>query len=187
MALDLFAVLFGGAVALLPMFTSDVFHCGPQILGVLRAAPSLGAVVMAVILTHKPLTKNSGLILLGAVAGFGLSMIAFGLSSSLYLSLVLLVISGAMDGVSVWLRSTIFQLVTPKYMKGRVAAVNSMFIGSSNEIGEFESGVTAKLMGLRPSVIFGGCMTLLVVLITAFKAPKLTKLHLATLYKESDG
>lgn len=186
MALDLFAVLFGGAVALLPIFTADVFHCGPHVLGFLRAAPPLGAVLTAMILTHKPLTKNAGLSLLAAVCGFGLSMICFGLSSNLYLSLFLLFISGAMDGVSVWLRTTIFQLLTPNHMKGRVAAVNSMFIGSSNEIGEFESGVTAKLMGLIPSVVFGGCMTILVVLTTAFKAPKLRKLQLDTLYNESE-
>lgn len=184
MALDLFAVLFGGAVALLPIFTAQVFHSGPQVLGMLRAAPPVGALITAIILTHRPLAKNAGIALLAAVAGFGLCMICFGLSNNLYLALTLLALSGALDGVSIWLRSTIFQLVTPKHMKGRVAAVNSMFIGSSNEIGEFESGVTAKIMGLVPSVVFGGCMTLLVVLITAFKAPKLRKLHLTSLYKE---
>ncbi len=184
MALDLFAVLFGGAVALLPIFTAEVFHCGPQVLGILRAAPSLGALITAAILTHRPLAKNAGITLLVAVTGFGLCMIAFGLSSNLYFSLALLTFSGALDGVSIWLRTTIFQLVTPKHMKGRVAAVNSMFIGSSNEIGEFESGVTARIMGLIPSVVFGGSMTLLVVLVTAFKAPKLRKLHLTSLYRE---
>ncbi len=185
MALDLFAVLFGGAVALLPIFTAEIFHCGPHILGLLRAAPPLGAFLTALILTHRPLTKDAGAALLAAVGGFGLCMIFFGLSNNLYISLFLLVLSGALDGVSVWLRTTIFQLVTPKRMKGRVAAVNSMFIGSSNEIGEFESGVAAKIMGLVPSVVFGGCMTLLVVLVTAFKAPKLRKLHLANLFKET--
>jgi hypothetical protein len=187
MALDLFAVLFGGAVALLPIFTAEVFHCGPHVLGILRAAPPLGAAITAVILTYKPLTKNAGIALLTAVAGFGLCMISFGLSNNLYFSLLLLALSGALDGVSIWLRSTIFQLVTPKHMKGRVAAVNSMFIGSSNEIGEFESGVAAKIMGLVPSVVFGGCMTLLVVIITAMKTPKLRKLHLASLYKEIES
>lgn len=184
MTLDLFAVLFGGAVALLPMFAKEVFHRGPEVLGMLRAAPSLGAVVTAFILTHKPLTKNSGAWLLAAVAAFGASMIAFGLSTNFYVSLVLLALSGAVDGVSVWVRSTIFQLVTPNDMKGRVSAVNNIFIGSSNEIGEFESGVAAKLLGLVPSVIFGGCMTLLVVLVTAFKAPKLRGLHVESLYKD---
>jgi len=183
MALDLFAVLFGGAVALLPMFTSEVYHCGPQVLGLLRAAPPVGAFLTAITLTHRPLADNAGVVLLSCVAGFGLCMIAFGLSSNLYLSLLLLAISGALDGVSVWLRNTIFQLATPSNMKGRMAAVNSMFIQSSNEIGGFESGVTAKLMGLVPSVVFGGGMTLLVVLITAFKAPRLRKLDMVNLYK----
>jgi hypothetical protein len=118
------------------------------------------------------------------VAGFGLCMILFGLSTNFYLSLALLAISGGLDGISVWIRTTIFQLVTPSNMKGRVAAVNGIFISSSNEIGEFESGVTAKLMGLVPSVIFGGCMTLIVVLITSFKAPKLRDLHMDELLQD---
>lgn len=184
MALDLFAVLFGGAVALLPIFAKEVFHMGPEVLGMLRAAPSLGAVITSSLLTHHPLTKNSGVWLLAAVAGFGLCMIAFGLSTSFYLSLALLALSGALDGISVWVRSTIFQLVTPNDMKGRVSAVNNIFIGSSNEIGEFESGLAAKLLGLVPSVIFGGCMTLLVVAATTFKAPQLRKLNLESLYKD---
>lgn len=184
MALDLFAVLFGGAVALLPMFAKEVFHMGPQVLGMLRAAPSLGAVIIAFILTHRPLSKNSGAWLLASVATFGACMIAFGLSTNFYVSLALLALSGAVDGVSVWVRSTIFQLVTPNDMKGRVSAVNNIFIGSSNEIGEFESGVAAKLLGLVPSVVFGGCMTLLVVITTLFKAPKLRSLHVESLYKD---
>jgi len=185
MALDLFAVLFGGAVALMPIFAKDVFHCGPQVLGILRAAPSVGSVITAIILTRHPITHNSGKIFMLGSAGFGLCIIGFGLSTNLYLSLVLLAISGALDGISVWVRSTIFQLVTPNDMKGRVAAVNSMFIGSSNEIGEFESGTAAKLMGLVPSVVFGGVMTLLVVLITSIRAPKLRELHIRDLYKEA--
>ncbi len=184
MALDLFAVLFGGAVALLPIFAKEVFHCGPEVLGVLRAAPSIGSVITAVILTHKPITHNSGKIFMASAAGFGLCMIAFGLSTNLYLSVALLAVSGALDGISVWVRSTIFQLVTPNEMKGRVSAVNNMFIGSSNEIGEFESGVTAKYMGLVPSVVFGGIMTLLVVAVTSVRAPKLRRLHVHDLYKE---
>jgi MFS family permease len=184
MALDLFAVLFGGAVALLPIFAQQVFHEGPQTLGMLRAAPSVGAFLTATFLTHRPITRHAGQILLVAVAGFGLCMIAFGLSTNLYLSLFLLGLSGLLDGVSVYLRTTIFQLVTPNEMKGRVSAVNNIFIGSSNEIGEFESGVTAKIMGLVPSVIFGGCMTLLVVLTTVFKAPKLRNLNMQSLYRE---
>lgn len=186
MAMDLFAVLFGGAVALMPIFAKDVFHCGPQVLGVLRAAPSVGSVITAVVLTRHPITHNSGKVFMLAAAGFGLCIIGFGLSTNLYLSLILLAISGALDGISVWVRSTIFQLVTPNDMKGRVAAVNSMFIGSSNEIGEFESGTAAKLMGLVPSVVFGGVMTLLVVLATSIRAPKLRNLHIHELYKEPE-
>ena len=184
MALDLFAVLFGGAVALLPIFAKEIFHCGPEVLGMLRAAPSVGSMVTAIVLTHRPITHNSGKIFMLAAAGFGACMIAFGLSTNLYLSLVILTISGALDGISVWVRSTIFQLKTPNEMKGRVSAVNNMFIGSSNEIGEFESGVTAKIMGLVPSVVFGGIMTLIVVLVTSIKAPKLRRLNIHELYKE---
>jgi len=187
MALDLFAVLFGGAVALLPIFADKVFHMGPEALGMLRAAPSLGAVCTAALLTHRPIARNSGAVLMASVAGFGLCMIAFGLSTNFYLSLGILALSGALDGVSIWVRSTIFQLVTPNDMKGRVSAVNNIFIGSSNEIGEFESGVTAKFMGLIPSVLFGGCMTLLVVLYTAFKAPKLRALHVQSLYHDQES
>jgi len=182
MALDLFAVLFGGAVALMPIFAKDVFDCGPQVLGALRAAPSVGSVITAVVLTHHPITHNSGKVFMLAAAGFGLCIIGFGLSTNLYISLFLLALSGAMDGISIWVRSTIFQLATPNEMKGRVAAVNSMFIGSSNEIGEFESGTAAKLMGLVPSVVFGGIMTLLVVLVTSIRAPKLRNLHIHELY-----
>ena len=184
MAMDLFAVLFGGAVALLPVFTAEVFHMGPQALGMLRAAPCVGALITATILTHHPLKHNAGRIFLGAVGGFGLCMIAFGLSRNFYLSLFLLALSGILDGISVYVRSTIYQLLTPMDMKGRVSAVNNIFIGSSNEIGEFESGVTAKIMGLVPSVVFGGCMTLLVVLFTMFKAPKLRNLNMENLYEE---
>lgn len=182
MTLDLFAVLFGGTVALLPMFTSEVFHCGPQMLGILRAAPSIGAFLTSSTLTHKPLAKHAGAVLLFCVAGFGICMILFGLSTNVYFSLFLLCLSGAFDGISVWIRNTIFQLVTPNNMRGRVAALNSMAIQSSNEIGEFESGIAAKLLGLVPSVIFGGCITLLIVVITAIRAPKLRKLHLHNLY-----
>lgn len=185
MALDLFAVLFGGAVALLPIFASDVFHSGPQVLGFLRAAPCVGALLTSTVLTHNPIKSNAGLILMAAVAGFGLCMISFGLSKSLYLSFILLALSGCMDGVSVYVRSTIYQLLTPNDMKGRVAAVNSMFIGSSNEIGEFESGVAARVLGLVPSVIFGGAMTVFVVLVTMIKAPKLRNLNMQSLYPDT--
>jgi hypothetical protein len=187
MAMDLFAVLFGGAVALLPIFASEVFHKGPEVLGFLRAAPSVGALLSSTLLTHRPINKNTGLIFMGSVAGFGLCMIAFGLSTDLYLSFALLALSGLLDGISVYVRSTIYQLLTPADMKGRVAAVNSIFIGSSNEIGEFESGMAARLLGLVPSVIFGGCMTLLVVVATMFKAPKLRNLNMDTLFLEPDA
>jgi len=184
MALDLFAVLFGGAVALLPVFVSEIFHQGPEMLGILRAAPSVGALLAAVTLAHRPIMKHAGVILLITIAGFGISMIGFGLCTNVYFSLLLLSLSGIFDNVSVYIRSTIYQLSTPNEMKGRISAINSIFIYLSNEIGEFESGVTAKLMGLVPSVVFGGCMTLSVVLITALKAPKLRRLHMQDLYNQ---
>lgn len=184
MAMDLFAVLFGGAVALLPIFTDEIFHMGPQALGVLRAAPSVGALCVAAYLAHKPITKNAGHIFLVSVAGFGLCMIGFGLTQNFYIALALLAVSGMLDGISVYLRGTIYQLMTPDDMKGRVSAVNNIFIGSSNEIGEFESGVAAKLLGLVRSVVLGGSLTLLVVCITAVKAPKLRKLDMRSLYRE---
>lgn len=185
MAVDLFAVLFGGAVALLPIFVGEVFKMGPEALGFLRAAPPVGALLTAALFTHRPLNINAGKIFLCSVAGFGVCMIAFGLSTNYYVSFALLAISGALDGISVLLRSTIYQLLTPDNMKGRFAAVNNMFIGSSNEIGSFESGVAAKIMGLVPSVVFGGCMTLLVVITTIMKAPNLWKLHMQDLYEQT--
>jgi MFS family permease len=165
-ALDMFAVLFGGAVALLPAFASDILHVGPQGLGILRACPAIGAAVMAFILMFRPPMKESGKVLLLAVTGFGLTIIAFALSKSFILSGLLLILSGAFDNISVVIRGTILQLFTPDDMKGRVASVNSIFVGSSNELGAFESGVAAKIMGLVPSVVFGGCMTLAVVYAT---------------------
>ena len=165
--LDLFAVLFGGAVALLPIFARDILNVGPQGLGLLRASPGIGAMIMALYLTHNPIQKNLGKILLWSVAGFGFCMIGFGLSFNVWISLFILMISGGFDSVSVIVRSTLIHTQTPENMKGRVSAVNSIFVGSSNEIGMFESGVAARLMGVVPSVIFGGCMTLLVVGITS--------------------
>lgn len=176
--LDLFAVLFGGAVALLPVFAKDILHVGPQGLGLLRAMPAVGAIITMVTVAFYPIKKHVGYKLLIAVAGFGLSIIFFGISTSFVLSLFCLVIGGALDGVSVIIRHTIIQLKTPPHMRGRVAAVNSMFIGSSNEIGEFESGVTAKLMGTVPAVVFGGAMTILVVIFTYFNAPSLRTMEL---------
>jgi MFS family permease len=180
--LDMFAVLFGGTVAMLPAFVHDVYQMGPEGLGVLRAAPAVGAIVTGLWLAKKPIHQHSGRWLLLAVAGFGLCMIAFGLTSTYWLAIVILAISGTMDAVSVILRQTILQLATPDGMRGRVSAINGIFIGSSNELGAFESGLTARLMGLVPSVIFGGCMTIAVVAVTAVKAPKLRDLHLSELH-----
>jgi len=177
-SLDLFAVLFGGAVALLPIFASDILRTGPQGLGFLRAAPAVGSILMAMYLTHRPIRKDAGKRMLLCVAGFGICIILFGLSRSIWFSLLLLGLSGAFDSISVIIRQTLMQTLTPEHMKGRVSAVNNIFVGSSNEIGAFESGTTARLMGVVPSVIFGGCMTLLVVGVTAFKADKLRKLQL---------
>jgi len=176
-SLDLFAVLFGGAVALLPFFADEILHIGKTGLGFLRSAPAIGAVLMAVYITRNPIKKKIGKVLLWCVAGFGVSMIAFSLSTWFWVSMVLLILSGMFDCVSVIVRSTLIHTLTPENMKGRVAAVNSMFIGSSNEIGMLESGIAAKLMGVVNSVIFGGLMTLGVVGITAWKAPSLRRLE----------
>ncbi len=178
LALDMFGVLFGGAVALLPVFASEVLHTGPQGLGFLRAAPALGAVVMALILAYHPPVHRSGIKLLWAVGGFGVCIIFFALSGNFFLSLGLLALSGMFDNVSVIIRGTILQMYTPDEMRGRVASVNSLFVGSSNELGSFESGLAAKIMGLIPSVVFGGGMTVLTVLATAGYAPKLRKMEI---------
>lgn len=181
-ALDMFSVLFGGAVALLPAFIKDVLHYGPEALGLLRAAPAAGAVIIGVYLARHPLQRHAGRALLIAVAGFGACIIGFALSRELWNSALFLMMSGMCDGVSVVLRSTILQLATPDHMRGRVSSINGIFIGSSNELGAFESGVAARLLGLVPSVIFGGCMTMLVVAATAKLAPKLRRLDLRELH-----
>lgn len=178
MALDLFAVLFGGAVALLPIFASDILLTGPQGLGILRAAPAAGSVLTIFLTTHYPIKKSAGFKMLLCVVGFGLCMIGFGLSTVFALSLFFLVLSGAFDAISVVVRQTLIQTLTPDNMKGRVSSVNSIFVGSSNEIGSFESGVTARLLGVVKSVVIGGCLTLVVAGITALKAEKLRKLDL---------
>ena len=175
-ALDLFAVLFGGAVALLPIFAKDILQVGPEGLGILRAAMSLGAITMGFYIAHRPLAKNAGKLMLACVAGFGLCIIGFGLSRVFWLSFFFLFLAGVFDEVSVFIRSSLMQHLTPEHMKGRVSSVNSIFITSSNEIGAFESGLAAKLLGTVPSVVFGGTMTLLIVLFTWWRAPRLRKL-----------
>lgn len=173
--LDLLAVLFGGAPALLPIFASEILHVGPQGLGVLRAAPAAGAVVISLLLVHRRL-RNAGPTLFVCVAAFGLCWILFALSRWFWLSLALLLISGMVDNVSVVIRSTLLNLRTPPQLLGRVSAANQIFIGSSNEIGSFESGVAAKLLGTVRSVIFGGVVTLGVVAVTAWRIPSLREL-----------
>ena len=178
LSLDLFAVLFGGAVAMLPAYADKILFVGPMELGFLRAAPAVGAIVTAIILAYKPITKNAGRNLFMNVGLFGVATILFAISTNYYLSLFFLFLTGAFDNVSVVIRHTILQLATPDEMRGRVSAVNSIFIGSSNEIGGFESGVAAKAMGLVRSVVFGGIMTILIVVATSKIAPKLRKLNL---------
>ena len=182
LSLDMFSVFFGGAVALLPVFANDILNVGPQGLGLMRAAPAVGAVVtMFFMARYSPMAKPWRNLLL-AVTGFGISIIAFGLSRNFYLTLFILFFEGSFDSVSVIIRSTILQLLTPDEMRGRVASVNSMFIGSSNEIGAFESGVTARLMGPIGSVLFGGSMTLIVVAITYLKTKRLIPLSLKEIH-----
>jgi MFS family permease len=176
LSLDLFSVLFGGAVALLPVFAAEILHVGPQGLGVLRAAPAVGAVTMSLLLAHLPPLRQAGRTLLYSVALFGVCMIGFGLSRNFLLSIALLGASGMADTVSVVIRSTLLQVLTPGHLLGRVSAVNAIFIGSSNEIGAFESGTAARLIGTVPAVVFGGMATLLVVAITAVKVPSLRQL-----------
>lgn len=175
MSLDLFAVLLGGAVALLPVYAKDILHVGPAGLGVLQAAQSVGAVTMALLTTHLPPLKKAGSTLLWAVAGFGAATIVFGLSRNLWLSVTMLFLTGAFDNISVVIRHTLVQTLTPDEMRGRVSAVNGMFISASNEIGRFESGSVAALAGAVFSVVSGGIGTLLVVAITAFASPQLRK------------
>jgi MFS family permease len=175
MTLDLFSVLFGGVTALLPIFAT-MLSAGPQGLGVLRAAPAVGSLLMGLYLAHRPPMKRAGVALLAAVTLFGLTIIAFALSRNFWLSLALLVINGAADDISVVIRSTLVQTMTPSSMLGRVSSVNQIFIGASNEIGAFESGFAAWLMGTVPSVLFGGGMTLLVVAVTAVASKELRRM-----------
>ncbi len=176
-SLDLFAVLFGGAVALIPEFSEKILNTGPIGFGWLTAASDIGSISVIVLLTLFPMKKKQGKTMLLAVAGFGICIIAFGLSSIYAISFIALLCSGVFDGISVMVRGTILQLTTPDEMRGRVSSVNSMFINSSNELGQFESGFASRAFGLVPSVIFGGFMTLLVVVVTWFKAPALKKME----------
>lgn len=187
MSLDLFSVFFGGAVALLPVFANDILKVGSEGLGIMRAAASTGAVLTMLVMTRfSPMGKPWRNLLI-AVTGFGLSIICFGLSRNFYLSLLFLFCEGAFDSVSVIIRSTIMQLLTPDEMRGRVSAVNSMFIGSSNEIGAFESGLTARLFGTVPAVLFGGSMTLVIVTATWLKTKALVPLGLHDINRRSTG
>ena len=178
LSLDMFAVLFGGATAMLPAFIHDIYRLGPEGLGILRAAPAVGAIITGLWLTRHPINLHAGRWLLGVVAGFGISIIGFGISTYFWVAAAALLFSGIFDGISMVMRTTILQLATPDAMRGRVSAINGIFIGSSNELGAFESGLAARLLGLVPSVIFGGVMTLTVVGITAKLAPKLRNLEL---------
>ncbi len=176
MTLDLFSVLFGGAAALLPIF-ARLLHAGPAGLGILRAAPAVGSLITGMVLAHRPPMRRTGFALFVAVALFGVTIIAFALSRNFFLSVAILTASGMADNVSVVIRGTLIQTMTPQHLLGRVASVNQIFIGSSNEIGAFESGVAAKLMGTIPSVIFGGTMTLIVVALVAWRAPALRRMR----------
>ena len=177
MILDLFAVLFGGAIAMIPAFAKDILHVGPTAFGWLNAASDIGSMITVIALALRPLKKQQGKVLMYAVAGFGVSIIVFGISRSYLLSFIALFLSGVLDGISTIIRGTIAQIRTPNEIKGRVLSVNSIFINSSNELGQFESGLAAKFMGLVPSVIFGGSMTLIVVIVTWVKAKKLKELE----------
>lgn len=172
-SLDLFAVLLGGAVALLPVYAREILKTGPWGLGLLRTAPGVGAALMAILLAHRPLRGRSGVTLLWAVAGFGVFTIVFGLSHSLILSLAALLLAGASDMISVIIRATLTQLATPDEMRGRVTAVDMIFIGASNEFGQFESGVTAQWLGTVPAVVLGGVGTLVVIAVWAWLFPEL--------------
>ncbi len=178
LSLDMIAVLFGGAVALLPVFAQDILKVGPEGFGVLRAAPAVGAFLTMLTTAYIPISRRAGMKLLVAVFGFGISIIVFGLSSVFWISVIALFFSGITDGVSMVIRQTILQLKTPDHMRGRVSSVNSMFVGSSNELGAFESGLTAKLMGTVTAVVFGGTMTLITALTTGLVSPSFRNLDL---------
>lgn len=177
-SLDMFAVLFGGAVALIPVFATDILKVGSEGFGILRAAPAIGGLITMLIATYIPLNNNAGKKLLTAVFLFGICIIIFGLSKNFWISVVALFFSGVTDGISVVIRQTILQLYTPDNMRGRVSSVNSIFVGSSNELGAFESGLTSRLMGVVPAVVFGGIMTIVVAFTMGIKSPKFRNLNI---------
>jgi MFS family permease len=177
LSVDMFAVLFGGATAMLPVYAKDILHTDATGIGLLKAAQGIGTIGMLFVLTQKPLKGQQGKLMLKSVAMFGVCILVFAVSKNFWLSFAALLCSGAFDAVSMVVRSTVLQLYVPDDMRGRVSSVNSMFINSSNELGQFESGMAARYLGTVPSVIFGGCMTLLVVFIAWFKAPALRKLQ----------
>lgn len=187
MTLDMLSVLFGGVTALLPIFADQVLHVGPVGLGALRAAPAVGAVLVSIALTRMDLRRRAGPALFASVFGFGLCILGFGLSTNLWLSLACLGLSGAFDGVSMVVRSVAVQLSSPEALRGRISAVNSIFIGSSNEIGEFESGVAAKLMGAVNATVLGGVICLVTVAVVYFAAPRLSRLDLEQLAAEAEA
>ncbi len=179
LTLDMVAVLFGGAVMLLPIYAQDILKVGPEGFGLLRASPAIGAFITMLITAYLPISRNAGMKLLVAIFGFGICIIIFGISTIFWVSVMALFFSGVTDGISMVIRQTILQLKTPDDMRGRVASVNSMFLGSSNELGAFESGVTAKLMGTVTAVVFGGTMTLITVLTAGIISPTFRKLDLS--------
>ena len=183
MSLDMFAVLFGGVTAMLPVFAAEILKVGPMGLGWLRAGPAMGAILMGAYLIRNPVGAKAGKMLMSSILGFGICILVFGLSRNYALSLVALIVSGALDSISMVIRGAIVQLCSPEGMRGRISSVNAVFIGSSNEIGEFESGVAAKLLGTVNSVLFGGTMTLLTVLVVFLRSNELRALDLGELEK----
>jgi MFS family permease len=183
-SLDLFAVLLGGAVALLPVYAREILQTGPWGLGILRASPGIGAGIMAIAIAHNPLKRNAGATMLWCVAGFGVGTVLFGLSHNLVLSVVTLFLVGATDMVSVIVRATLIQVKTPDAMRGRVNAVDMIFIGASNELGQFESGITAQYFGTVPAVILGGVGAIIVTGLWAWMFPELRKVNQLILKEE---
>jgi MFS family permease len=186
LTLDMIAVLFGGAIALLPIFAMDILKVGPEGFGIMRAAPAVGSFITMFAVAYFPVNKKAGFKLFASIFVFGVSIIVFGLSTIFWLSVFALFISGVSDGISMVIRSTILQLYTPDNMRGRVASVTNMFVGSSNELGAFESGVTAKIMGTVTAVVFGGVMTLITVSVTAIVSPSLRGLDFESVIKEEE-